>query len=63
MCKKGNSLRDVHYSIIPSTGVRDSFLKTDVKDKNRDEWKLLDLSINPLTPKLSKALKNLGKFY
>lgn len=62
MCKKGNFLRDVHYSTTPSIGVRVSFLKIDIKDKNGVEWKLVDLSSNPLIPKLSKTLVLLGKF-
>lgn len=62
MCKKGNFLRDVCYWTTPSIGIRDSFLKTDVKDKNRAEWKLVDLFMKPLTPKLSKALVLLGKY-
>lgn len=62
MCKKGNFLRDVRYSTTPSIGVRVSFLKIDIKDKNGVEWKLVDLSSNPLIPKLSKTLVLLGKF-
>lgn len=42
----------IHQSSI---GVRNSFLKTDVKDKNKAEWKLVDLSIKFLAPKISKT--------
>lgn len=59
-CKNGNFLKVVHCSTIFSTGVRGSFLKTDVK--RRTELKLVEPSINPLTPKLDKTLVLLGKF-
>lgn len=42
--------------------MRDIFLKIDVEDKNRAQWGLVDLSMNHLAPKLSKAFVLLGMF-